>query len=210
MLTPNCFLNAKTYQLKKTHPWVTCNLLAASFHLWNRLSPSLPPSEAWWGVTPATKRESRCPCLSTKDIPSWARTPLTLRPPVGTWFGVSDQDGMLSLNTSHPETVLCFPRTAAVEGGAAPTMPLFSFATHSGHRRSLYILGGGGHVCTFDLLLGGNSLHGASELEVAQLLIYEVGNRSPQGHFKTSDLNRYLYISVHSRVFHNSHKMETI
>ena len=44
------------------------------------------------------------------------------------------------------------------------------------------------HVCTFDLLLGGNSLHGALELEVAQLLIYEVGNRSPQGHFKTSDL----------------------
>ena len=61
MLTPNCFLNAKTYQLKKTHPWVTCNLLAASFHLWNRLSQSLPPSEAWWGVTPATKGESRCP-----------------------------------------------------------------------------------------------------------------------------------------------------
>ena len=75
-----------------------------------------------------------------------------------------------------------------MEGRAAPTMPLFSFATHSGHRRSLYILGGGGRVCTFDLLLGGNSLHGALELEVAQLLIYEVGNRSPQGHFKTSDL----------------------
>lgn len=70
---------------------------------------------------------------------------------------------------------------------------------------------GAGHwrVCTFDLLLGGNSLHGALELEVAQLLIYEVGNRSPQGHFKTSDLNRYLYISVHSTVVHNSHKMET-
>ena len=33
-----------------------------------------------------------------------------------------------------------------MEGGAAPAMPLFSFATHSGHRRSLYILGGGGQV----------------------------------------------------------------
>ena len=65
-------------------------------------------------------------------------------PPISTWSGGSDQDGRLSLNTSYPETALCFPRTVAVEGGAAPTMPLFSFATHSGHRRSLYILGGGG------------------------------------------------------------------
>ena len=123
---------------------VTCRLpVFTSAVDWLSQSLSLPGLVQWWRqaslpsfhlkhdgerlLPPRVRAEA--PCLSTKDIPSWARTPDPETPSpqgISTWSGGSDQDARLNLNPSYPETVLCLPRTAAVDGGAAPAMPLSS------------------------------------------------------------------------------------